>query len=413
MHYDYNTNYSHSARLTSTLDLPFVDCSEVVVDEAKRISTKIAADATEDQRRARLFRPVTPSGNSGGSFVNLWDELLGALPINHTVEYQGQPTWFYGRQNSCTSSGMGRYFPILFRKNKAAGENGPPRSHVTDIEEYLSFAAAPGPSDRPFGLDMPMGLGAMEEEDEEEEGGAGNDDVPAGGEASGPGGVGADDELDPLPPPRTDQYALAYVSAFRSISSEEDLVAAGIAPGVDGPVGNEYSKVWAWRWSNGAGRNNDDSALIVECLGSNEGYRSSFADMAKEMSPAETRMVAMAMGGKGFETRPPNLKAIGRWINAVPARRPFILLEKKDLEVRTHAFIFILSVVFVCCKIHNLTVAFFLFACICHGSSDYSRRNFLVGGFPAPTTILSLLYLARLRLPRPTFQQPQTMRRLL
>ena len=165
-------------------------CSEVVVDEPKRISTKIADDATEDQRRARLFRPVTPS--AGGSFVDLWDEMLGSLPVNHTVEYQGQPTWFYARANSCTSSGMGRYFPLYLRDCRTSDEDGPPRLHATDIEKYLSVAAVPGNGDRSFGLDMPMGLAAIPEEeedddDDDEEGTGGNDVGLEGNEAGADG----------------------------------------------------------------------------------------------------------------------------------------------------------------------------------------------------------------------------------
>eukprot|EP00562_Extubocellulus_spinifer_P001033 CAMPEP_0178488594 /NCGR_PEP_ID=MMETSP0696-20121128/9940_1 /TAXON_ID=265572 /ORGANISM="Extubocellulus spinifer, Strain CCMP396" /LENGTH=1177 /DNA_ID=CAMNT_0020116367 /DNA_START=521 /DNA_END=4055 /DNA_ORIENTATION=+ len=164
---------------------------EVVVDDAKRVSTSIDAAATDAQRRARTFRHVgTNCAPDDASQVNMIDRELGGLPIDHTVEYQGQPTWFVGRQNSITSSGAARHFPILFR-NHREGEDIHP--HVSDIEEYLAVASEAGNGDRTFGLDaitdpVVNGDGDGDDDDEElgddvaeDEGGDGGDeDDPAG-----------------------------------------------------------------------------------------------------------------------------------------------------------------------------------------------------------------------------------------
>lgn len=245
--------------------------SEVVVDEAKRISTSVDAAATEVQRRARTFRHVgTNCAPDDASQVELIDQELGGLPIDHTVEYQGQPTWFVGRQNSITSSGAARHFPILFRNHR---EGDDIRPHVFDIEEYLAVASEAGGGDRTFGLDTITNPVANDDDDDDEEL-HGGDDV-------------AEDE-------------------------DED---EGRDSGDEGDPAGSYGKE------------------IVDQLSADEEFSSSFLQSAKELDVAQLKSIVVAMGGSARKSKNANIKSIKTWVDARPCARPYILLSKSDLQV--------------------------------------------------------------------------------
>lgn len=110
---------------------------ECVVDESKRVATKIPMVVHPDRRRGLLFRAF-------GSNIGVNDcaiSVLGRLNIEHTTELQGYREWHWARKFSTTSKGVALQLPIQMRMDKARDERQP---HWVIIDEYLSISCAIG-----------------------------------------------------------------------------------------------------------------------------------------------------------------------------------------------------------------------------------------------------------------------------
>ena len=289
-------------------------CWDCVVMDEKQISTKIHLLTSPEWRRALTFRLF---GSNVALDNNLVMSELGRLEIEHVTEYQSHQEWMKARQNSLTSSGVDTQVAIQLRLDKQRDQR---RQHWVVLENYLHTAF--GLEDDGVGAVAASGGGTTVS-------GAGAVAVTAsarGTTVSGAGAVAvtASGGGTTVAGDSTNTMFDLDGDEFDSDMDVEDRLRVC----EDRKEAEENARLAA-------------QEMLADATDSTERNSECCKNLITELKSGSHKPLLDAlvkqMGWKPCKSSASNLKNAITWLEATPATRPHIVLNKNQLKVRHNA----------------------------------------------------------------------------